>query len=190
MPSMENLWDATSDFFNSLVSGFGKLVTGLFGSSNARVVKKLQSKVDAINALEETYVAFSDEQLREKTEQFKQRIKKGETTDDLMIEAFAVCREGGKRFLAMRHYDVQMIGGMVLHSGAVAEMVTGEGKTLVATSANLFERSRRSWRSRRHGQRLFGSSRHGMDGSFVHGFGPVCRRDSKRHACFGKTRSV
>ena len=133
MPSMENLWDATSDFFNGLVSGFGKLVTGLFGSSNARVVKKLQSKVDAINALEETYSAFSEDQLREKTEQFKERIKKGETTDDIMIEAFAVCREGGKRFLNMRHYDVQMIGGMVLHSGAVAEMVTGEGKTLVAT---------------------------------------------------------
>ena len=133
MPSMENLWDATSDFFNGLVSGFGKLVTGLFGSSNARVVKKLQSKVDAINALEETYTSLSDDQLREKTEQFKQRLKKGETTDDIMIEAFAICREGGKRFLAMRHYDVQMIGGMVLHSGAVAEMVTGEGKTLVAT---------------------------------------------------------
>jgi len=89
MPSMENLWDATSDFFNGLVSGFGKLVTGLFGSSNARVVKKLQSKVDAINALEETYISLSDDQLREKTEQFKDRIKKGETTDDIMIEAFA-----------------------------------------------------------------------------------------------------
>ena len=133
MPSLENLWDVTSDFFNGLVNGFGKLVTGLFGSSNARIVKKLQSKVDAINALEETYAAFSDDQLREKTEQFKERLKKGESTDDIMIEAFAVCREGGKRFLGMRHYNVQLIGGMVLHSGAVAEMVTGEGKTLVAT---------------------------------------------------------
>ena len=133
MPSLENLWDVTTDFFTGLVNGFGKLVTGLFGSSNARIVKKLQSRVDAINALEETYAAFSEKQLREKTEEFKQRLKKGETTDDIMIEAFAVCREGGKRFLGMRHYDVQLIGGMVLHSGAVAEMVTGEGKTLVAT---------------------------------------------------------
>ncbi len=133
MPSMENLWDVTSDFFSGLVSGFGKLITGLFGSSNARTVKKLQSRVDAINALEDTYASMTEDQLREQTEQFKQRLKKGETTDDILIEAFAVCREGGKRFLEMRHYDVQLIGGMVLHSGAVAEMVTGEGKTLVAT---------------------------------------------------------
>ncbi|MEL7498007.1 MAG: preprotein translocase subunit SecA [Planctomycetota bacterium] len=133
MSFIETLWHNTSDFFSGLLGGFEKLVTGLFGSSNARYVKKLQSKVDAINALEETYAAMSDDQLREQTEQFKQRLRKGETTDDIMIEAFAVCREGGKRFLEMRHYDVQMIGGMVLHSGAVAEMVTGEGKTLVAT---------------------------------------------------------
>ena len=83
--------------------------------------------------LESTYEAMSDEQLPEQTERFKQRLRNGETTDDLLTEAFAVCREGGKRFLNMRHYDVQLIGGMVLHSGAVAEMVTGEGKTLVAT---------------------------------------------------------
>lgn len=130
---MERFWDGTTSFFGSLVSGFEKAVTGLFGSSNARYVKKLQGKVDAINALEPAYSDLTDDELRERTEQFKQRLKKGETTDDIMIEAFAVCREGGKRFLNMRHYDVQMIGGMVLHSGAVAEMVTGEGKTLVAT---------------------------------------------------------
>ncbi len=76
---------------------------------------------------------MTDEELRQQTERFKERLRHGETTDDIMIEAFAVCREGGKRFLDMRHYDVQMIGGMVLHSGSVAEMVTGEGKTLVAT---------------------------------------------------------
>ena len=104
MPSLENLWDVTTDFFTGLVNGFGKLVTGLFGSSNARIVKKLQSRVDAINALEETYAAFSEKQLREKTEEFKQRLKKGETTDDIMIEAFAVCREGGKRFLGCLLY--------------------------------------------------------------------------------------
>ncbi|MEM9412908.1 MAG: preprotein translocase subunit SecA, partial [Planctomycetota bacterium] len=108
-------------------------MTNLFGSSNARYVKKLQSKVEAINSLESRYESMTDDQLREQTESFKERIRNGETTDDILIEAFAVCREGGKRFLGMRHYDVQMIGGMVLHSGAVAEMVTGEGKTLVAT---------------------------------------------------------
>ena len=108
-------------------------MTGIFGSSNARYVKKLQGKVDAITALEKTYEAMTDEQLREQTAAFQERIRNGETTDDIMIEAFAVCREGGKRFLEMRHYDVQLVGGMVLHSGAVAEMVTGEGKTLVAT---------------------------------------------------------
>jgi len=133
MQLLETLWDSTTEFFSGLLSGFEKLVTGLFGSSNARYVKRLQGKVDAINALEETYAALTDDQLREQTEDFKKRLRNGETTDDIMIEAFAVCREGGKRFLQMRHYDVQMIGGMVLHSGAVAEMVTGEGKTLVAT---------------------------------------------------------
>ena len=131
--TLERLWDTTTDFFSGLAGGFDKLVTGLFGSSNARQVKRLQSKVDAINALEATYERLTDEELRQQTEEFKQRLKNGETTDDIMIEAFAVCREGGKRFLNMRHYDVQLLGGMVLHSGAVAEMVTGEGKTLVAT---------------------------------------------------------
>lgn len=133
MEQLERAWDATSTFFGGLLSGFERGVTNLFGSSNARYVKKLQGKVDAINALEPTYEAMSTEELVAQTEKFKQRLRNGETTDDIMIEAFAVCREGGKRFLGMRHYDVQMIGGMVLHSGAVAEMVTGEGKTLVAT---------------------------------------------------------
>ena len=113
--------------------GFERTITSLFGSSNARYIKSLQGRVDAINALEPTYEAMSDEQLREQTKSFQQRLLDGETTDDILTEAFAVCREGGKRFLQMPHYDVQLVGGMVLHSGAVAEMVTGEGKTLVAT---------------------------------------------------------
>ncbi|MFT7633579.1 MAG: preprotein translocase subunit SecA, partial [Mariniblastus sp.] len=133
MEQLERFWDAITHFFGALIGGFEKAVTGIFGSSNARYIKKLQSRVDAINALEATYEPMTDDQLCEETEKFKQRLRNGETTDDLMIEAFAICREGGKRFLGMRHYDVQMIGGMVLHSGAVAEMVTGEGKTLVAT---------------------------------------------------------
>ncbi|MDG1873541.1 MAG: SEC-C metal-binding domain-containing protein [Mariniblastus sp.] len=133
MEQLERLWDSTTHFFGNLLSGFERGITGLFGSSNARYVKKLQGKVDAITALESRFESMTDDELREQTESFKQRIRNGETTDDIMIEAFAVCREGGKRFLEMRHYDVQMVGGMVLHSGAVAEMVTGEGKTLVAT---------------------------------------------------------
>jgi preprotein translocase subunit SecA len=133
MENLERLWDNTTHFVGGMVRGFERGVTGLFGSSNARQIKKLQGRVDAINALEATYEKMTNEELAHQTELFRQRIKDGETTDDILTEAFAVCREGGKRFLGMRHYDVQMIGGMVLHGGGVAEMVTGEGKTLVAT---------------------------------------------------------
>jgi preprotein translocase subunit SecA len=133
MENLERLWDSITDFFGGLMRGFERFVTNLFGSSNARYIKKLQAKVDAINSLEAHYEAMSDNQLAEQTGIFKQRLQNGETLDEILVEAFAVCREAGKRFLGMRHYDVQLIGGMVLHSGAVAEMVTGEGKTLVAT---------------------------------------------------------
>ncbi len=133
MQLLERIWDSLTLFFGGLISGFERTITNLFGSSNARFVKKMQSRVDAITALEPRFEKMSDEELREQTELFRQRLRNGETSDDILIEAFAVCREGGKRFLGMRHYDVQLIGGMVLHSGAVAEMVTGEGKTLVAT---------------------------------------------------------
>ncbi len=133
MDFLEKLWDLVTGFFTGLLSGFERAITSLFGSSNARYVKRLQPRVDAINALESKYEAMSDEELRGQTDLFRKRLDAGESLDDLLIEAFAVCREGGKRFLGMRHYDVQMVGGMVLHSGAIAEMVTGEGKTLVAT---------------------------------------------------------
>ena len=105
----------------------------VFGTQHERQMKRLQPKVDAINALEAGLQSLSDEQLKAKTPEFKERIQKGESTDDLLVEAFAVCREASKRVLGMRHYDVQLIGGMVLHSGSIAEMRTGEGKTLVAT---------------------------------------------------------
>jgi preprotein translocase subunit SecA len=133
MEKLELLWDNTTHFFSGVVRNVERTITNLFGSSNARQVKKLQSRVDAITALESTYEKMTNEELVEQTRLFKERIKNGETTDDILTEAFAVCREGGKRFLGMRHYDVQLIGGMVLHGGNVAEMVTGEGKTLVAT---------------------------------------------------------
>ncbi len=105
----------------------------VFGSRNERLIRQLTQKVSAINALEPAMQALSDEALKAKTEEFKQRYQDGETLDKLLPEAFAVVREGGRRALEMRHFDVQLIGGMVLHSGKIAEMRTGEGKTLVAT---------------------------------------------------------
>lgn len=105
----------------------------LFGSRNDRLVKQYQQIVKQINALEPDMQALTDEQLRAKTEEFKQRYANGETLEKLLTEAFAVVREGGKRVLGMRHFDVQLIGGMVLNAGKIAEMRTGEGKTLVAT---------------------------------------------------------
>ena len=105
----------------------------LFGSANDRYVKKLMKIVQKVNALEPEIEKLSDEQLRGKTEEFKDRINKGETLDDLLVEAFAVVREAAKRTLHQRPYDVQILGGIVLHKGQIAEMKTGEGKTLVST---------------------------------------------------------
>ncbi len=110
-----------------------KVLTKVFGSKHGRDIKKLQPSVDAINALEPSIQALDDDQLKAKTDEFKQRFADGETLDDLMHEAFAVIREASVRTLGMRHYDVQLIGGMVLHQGNIAEMKTGEGKTLMAT---------------------------------------------------------
>ncbi|MFQ6574520.1 preprotein translocase subunit SecA [Pseudomonas sp. UM16] len=112
---------------------FAPLLKKLFGSKNEREVKRLLKAVQSVNAFEEKMVALSDEQLRAKTAEFKERLAKGETLDQLLSEAFAVAREAGKRVMGMRHFDVQLIGGMALHEGTIAEMRTGEGKTLVAT---------------------------------------------------------
>ncbi|MGZ0051813.1 preprotein translocase subunit SecA [Brevibacillus gelatini] len=111
------------------------LVKKIFGDSNEREVKKMFKRVEAINALEPSISQFSDEQLREKTAEFKARLAQGESLDKILNEAFAVVREASKRVLGMRHFDVQLIGGMVLQEGRIAEMKTGEGKTLVATLA-------------------------------------------------------
>jgi preprotein translocase subunit SecA len=109
------------------------LLTQIFGSRNQRLLKQYQKTVREINALEPTIERLSDAELQAKTPAFKQRIANGEKLDDLLPEAFAVCREAGKRVLKMRHFDVQLVGGMVLHFGKIAEMGTGEGKTLMAT---------------------------------------------------------
>ena len=107
----------------------------LIGNNSAKEVKKMRKIVDHINELEPNYVKLSDANLVAKTDEFKRRLQKGETLDDILPEAFAVCREASKRVLGMRHFDVQMLGGICLHRGNIAEMRTGEGKTLVATLA-------------------------------------------------------
>ncbi|MES2917805.1 MAG: preprotein translocase subunit SecA, partial [Pseudomonadota bacterium] len=115
------------------MSSFAGLLGSIFGTKNERELKRMGRLVVAINALEEGLKALSDEQLTARTAEFKSRFQKGETLNDLLPEAFAVCREAARRVLGMRHYDVQMIGGIVLHEGRIAEMRTGEGKTLTAT---------------------------------------------------------
>jgi preprotein translocase subunit SecA len=109
------------------------LLKKVFGSRNDRLIKQYFQVVSTINSLEQTFAALTDAELRAKTEEFKQRVKNGETLDALLPEAFAVVREASKRVLGMRHFGVQLIGGMVLHNGKIAEMRTGEGKTLTAT---------------------------------------------------------
>jgi preprotein translocase subunit SecA len=111
----------------------GAIARRLFGSANERYLKNLQSDVDAINAMESELEALSDDALRARTPALRQRLENGETKDDLLVEAFATVREAAKRTLGQRHFDVQLLGGMVLHKGMIAEMKTGEGKTLVAT---------------------------------------------------------
>ena len=113
----------------------GSIARKIFGSANERYIKKQYKIVEKINALEPEYCALSDKQLLAKTQEFKQRLTNGETEDDILAEAFATVREAAKRTLGQRHYDVQLIGGIVLHHGQIAEMKTGEGKTLVATLA-------------------------------------------------------
>ncbi|ALF23152.1 preprotein translocase subunit SecA [Fusobacterium nucleatum subsp. nucleatum] len=111
----------------------GGLLKKIFGTKNDREIKALTKEVEKINALESEYEKLSDEDLKNKTNIFKERLKNGETLDDILVEAFATVREASKRVLGLRHYDVQLIGGMVLHQGKITEMKTGEGKTLVAT---------------------------------------------------------
>ena len=110
-----------------------KLLTSIFGSRNERLLKQYRRVVAQINALEPSFEALADEALKAKTGEFRQRFANGETLDALLPEAFAAVREGSKRSLKMRHFDVQIQGGMALHQGKIAEMRTGEGKTLTAT---------------------------------------------------------
>ena len=111
----------------------GAVARKLFGSANDRQIRSYQPRVAAINAMEQELVGLSDEALKARTEDFKKQIADGVSLDDILVPAFATVREAAKRVLGQRHFDVQLIGGMVLHEGKIAEMKTGEGKTLVAT---------------------------------------------------------
>ncbi|HBM29736.1 MAG TPA: preprotein translocase subunit SecA, partial [Halomonas sp.] len=111
------------------------LLRKVVGSKNDREVKRMQKSVQSINALEETLAGLSDAELQAKTPELRQRLDDGAALDSLLPDAFAVVREASKRVMGMRHFDVQMVGGMTLHRGRIAEMKTGEGKTLVATLA-------------------------------------------------------
>src|SRR6202047_4330539 len=111
----------------------GGVARKLFGSANDRRIRSYRPRVDAINALEKELEQLSDEALRARTDAFKKQLAKGATLDDILVPAFATVREAGKRMLGQRHFDVQLIGGMVLHEGRISEMKTGKGKTLVAT---------------------------------------------------------
>jgi preprotein translocase subunit SecA len=133
MEVLERIWEVLGAIFGGMAQGIERGITSIFGSANARYLKKLQPRVAAINALEPKFQAMSDPVLRQQTAEFQNRLAAGETVDDLLVEAFAACRESGRRYLNMRHFDVQLLGGMILHGGDIAEMVTGEGKTLVAT---------------------------------------------------------
>lgn len=129
----QDVLDRLTDVFTGTTEAINRGLMVVFGNSNEREVRKLLPAVQLINALEPKMQALSDAELKDQTRIFRERLAAGQTLDDLLVEAFAACREAGRRYLKMRHFDVQLMGGMVLHSGRIAEMVTGEGKTLVAT---------------------------------------------------------
>ena len=167
-----------------------KLLTSIFGSRNDRLLKQYRRVVDKINALEPQYEQLDDAALRGKTDEFRQRLAQGSTLDDLLPEAFAVVREAGKRTLKMRHFDVQMLGGMALHHGKIAEMGTGEGKTLTATLAGVPERAVRQGRARGHGQRLPGPARCRVDEPALQLPGPDRGGQRARHGPPGQAGRV
>ena len=135
MELLTEIWDKTTDAFSAFSEGVSEGLVRLFGSSNERKIRQMRPIVAQINELEPSMTVLSAEELRAKTQELRRRRAGGESLDDLLPEAFAACREAGRRYLNMRHFDVQLMGGMVLHGGSIAEMVTGEGKTLVATLA-------------------------------------------------------
>ena len=159
---------------------FANLARSIFGNANDRSLKGYQRRVPEINALEPAMQALSDDALQGKTAEFRQRLTDGATLDDLLPEAFAVVREGARRIFGMRHFDVQMIGGMVLHDGKIAEMKTGEGKTLVATLPVYLNALPAKGVHVVHRQRLPRPARRGMDGPALRLPGPIHRHHRPR----------
>ena len=140
------------------------IIDSVLRAGEGKILRKLKRIADQVNSIEEDFAALSDAELRAMTDEFRQRYADGETLDDLLPEAFATVREAARRTLGQRHFDVQLMGGAALHLGNIAEMKTGEGKTLTVGAAGLPERADRQRRARRHGQRLPGQARLGVDG--------------------------
>ena len=157
------------------------IVERVLHAGEGKRLKVVEKQALEITALEPEISALTDEQLRAMTVEFRQRLADGETLDDLLPEAFAVVREAAKRTLGQRPFDVQLMGGASLHTGNIAEMKTGEGKTLTGVSAGLPERARRQGRARRHGQRLPGQARRRVDGPASPLPRARGRRDPGRH---------
>ena len=162
----------------------------IFGSKNDREIKALRPIVEQINGLESGLTPLSDQALADKTQEFKKRLEAGQTLDDILPEAFAVCREMSRRKLNMRHFDVQLIGGMILHRGRIAEMKTGEGKTLVATLPIYLNALGRERRPSRHRQRLSCQAGRSMDGAALPRAGPLHRDHSARCVIYLSTRPM
>ena len=157
------------------------LIEKIFGSYSKRELKRIRPILQNVLDLEEEYKAMSDEKLRGQTEYLKGMLSDGETLDTILPRAFATCREATRRVLGTPHYPVQIIGGIVLHQGRIAEMRTGEGKTLAGHSARLPERPVRQGRPHRHRQRLPGQARLRVDGQGLPLLGPDRGPDYPRH---------
>ncbi len=162
---------------------FKKFVSILGGDPNKRQVDRIAMLVDETNQLEPAFEALDDAALRRKTDEFRQRLADGEERDDLLPEAFAAVREASKRTIGLRHFDVQLIGGTVLHQGKIAEMRTGEGKTLVATLPLYLNALDGQRRPPDHGERLPGPPRCPLDGADIQHAGAERRRaaDGRPH---------
>ena len=126
-------FEAITDSLKGLGEGFGRALNSVFGSQNTRVVKRMKPLIDEINSHESWAEALSDEEIRQQTASWKQEVADGRSLDDILPQAFALVRVAAQRTLGLRHYDVQLVGGIAMHGGSIAEMATGEGKTLVAT---------------------------------------------------------
>ena len=153
-----------------------KLLTSIFGSRNDRLLKQYRQGVLKVNALEASFEQLSDTELRAKTDEFRSRVAGGETLDALLPEAFAAVREASKRTLKMRHFDVQLIGGMALHDGQDRRDAHRRGQDADGDAAGLPQRARRQGRPRRHRQRLPGAARRRVDGTALHVPRPHRRR--------------